>query len=50
MTEGRPMGFSELNFNPHPYVRDDIYFALPNRYVANFNPHPYVRDDKNLQM
>ena len=34
------------NFNPHPYVRDDIrHFVSRLRSPTNFNPHPYVRDD-----
>ena len=37
----------EKNFNPHPYVRDDLGGVKWGADRNNFNPHPYVRDDSN---
>ena len=33
------------HFNPHPYVRDDLFQQFFQMLVFDFNPHPYVRDD-----
>ena len=33
------------NFNPHPYVRDDVVRRRLLEQRSYFNPHPYVRDD-----
>ena len=33
------------NFNPHPYMRDDLVLAICAGDGLNFNPHPYMRDD-----
>ena len=35
------------DFNPHPYVRDDLLPLSKRRSKRYFNPHPYVRDDCN---